>query len=137
MIPLCLTHGNIRYIWRVKWSNPGKGVAPSPTPRCRSYWKGSLLVALDYSRQLYVVTHCNSVILPHSFEKLKHLQYCNFILHQYILQLGICHCTANNFFYKKFIFFSKQIGFLKLFLMEHYIIKRIISGIIYYQTLQH
>ena len=24
-----------------------KGVAPSPTPRCSSYWKGSLLVALD------------------------------------------------------------------------------------------
>ena len=30
------------------WSNPGKGVAPSPTPRCSSYLKGSLLVALDY-----------------------------------------------------------------------------------------
>ena len=27
------------------WSNPGKGVAPSPTPQCSSYWKGSLLVA--------------------------------------------------------------------------------------------
>ena len=26
---------------RVKWSNPRKGVAPSPTPRCSSYWKGS------------------------------------------------------------------------------------------------
>ena len=38
---------------RVKWSNPGKGVAPSPTPRCSSYWKGSPLVALDYDRQLY------------------------------------------------------------------------------------
>ena len=25
---------------KVKWSNPGKGVAPSPTPRCSSYWKG-------------------------------------------------------------------------------------------------
>ena len=28
-------------------------VAPSPTPRCSSYWKGSHLVTLDYSRQLY------------------------------------------------------------------------------------
>ncbi len=36
-----------------KVSNPGKGVAPSPIPRCCSYWKGSLLVALDYGRQLY------------------------------------------------------------------------------------
>ena len=31
----------------VKWSNSGKGVAPSPIPQCSSYWKGSLLVALD------------------------------------------------------------------------------------------
>ena len=44
---------NIRYVSRVKWSNPRKGGAPSPTPRCYSYWKGSLLVALDYSCQLY------------------------------------------------------------------------------------
>ena len=33
---------------RVKWSNPGKGIAPSPTLRCSSYWKGNLRVALDY-----------------------------------------------------------------------------------------
>ena len=38
-----------------KVSNPGKGVAPSPTSRCSSYWKGSLLVALDYGRQLYLL----------------------------------------------------------------------------------
>ena len=53
LIPPCLTLSNIRYVSRVKWSNPGKGVALSPTPWCSSYWKGSLLVALDYSRQLY------------------------------------------------------------------------------------
>ena len=23
--------------YKVKWSNPGNGVAPSPTPRCSSY----------------------------------------------------------------------------------------------------
>ena len=31
-------------VWiRVKWNNPGKGVAPSPTPWCNSYrkWKPS------------------------------------------------------------------------------------------------
>ena len=32
-----LTLNNIRYVSRVKWSNPGKGVAPSPTPWCSSY----------------------------------------------------------------------------------------------------
>ena len=47
-----LTLSNIRYVSRVKWSNLGKGVAPSPTSRCSSYWKGSLLVALDYGCQL-------------------------------------------------------------------------------------
>ena len=52
LIPPCLTLSNTRYVSRVKWSNPGKGVAPSPTPRCSSYWKGSLPVALDYSCQL-------------------------------------------------------------------------------------
>ena len=52
MIPPCLTLSNIRYVLRVKWSNTGKGVARSPpTPRCSSYWKGGLLVALDYGRQ--------------------------------------------------------------------------------------
>ena len=49
----CLTLSQLRYISRVKWSNPGKGVVPSPTPRCSSYWKGSLMVALDYGRHLY------------------------------------------------------------------------------------
>ena len=48
LIPPCLTLSNIRYVSRVKWSNPGKGVAPSSTSWCSSYWKGSLLVALDY-----------------------------------------------------------------------------------------
>ena len=44
---------NIRYVSRVKWSNPGKGVTPSPTPQCSSYWKGSFLVSLNYGHQLY------------------------------------------------------------------------------------
>ena len=53
LIPPCLTLSNIRYVSKIKWRNPGKGVAPSPTPRCSSYWKGSLRVTLDYGRQLY------------------------------------------------------------------------------------
>ena len=53
MILPCLTLSYIRYVSGVKWSNLGKGVAPSPTPQCSSYWKGSLLVAFDYSHQLY------------------------------------------------------------------------------------
>ena len=33
-MPPCLTLSNIRYVSRVKWSNPEKGVAPSPTLWC-------------------------------------------------------------------------------------------------------
>ena len=41
-------------------SNPGKGVGLSPTPWCSSYWKRSLLVSLDYGRQLtYLYTTIN------------------------------------------------------------------------------
>ena len=32
----CLTLSIIRYGSKVKWSNPGNGVAPSPTPWCGS-----------------------------------------------------------------------------------------------------
>ena len=45
LMPPCLTHSIIRYGSRVKWSNPGKGVVPFPTPWCGSYWKGSLRIA--------------------------------------------------------------------------------------------
>ena len=37
LIALGLTLSNIRYVSSVKLSNPGKGKAPSPTPRCSSY----------------------------------------------------------------------------------------------------
>ena len=35
----CLTLSIIRYGSRVKWTNPGKGIAPSPTPRCSKLLK--------------------------------------------------------------------------------------------------
>ena len=45
-----------------------KRSSASPTPWCSSYWKGSLLVALNYSRQLYLLlTHLN---LEFSFSKI-------------------------------------------------------------------
>ena len=57
LIPPCLTLSIIRYVSRVKWSNPGKGVVLSPMPRCSSYWKGSLRVTFDYSRQHYLLLY--------------------------------------------------------------------------------
>ena len=53
LMPPCSTLSIIRYRSRIMWSTPGKGVAPSPTPWCSSYRKGSLWVTLDYGRQLY------------------------------------------------------------------------------------
>ena len=50
LMPPCLTLSIIRHGPRVKWTIPGKGVAPSPTPLCSRYWKESLQVALDYNR---------------------------------------------------------------------------------------
>ena len=41
LMPPCLALSIIRYGSRVKWSNPGKLIAPSPTPWCSSYRKGS------------------------------------------------------------------------------------------------
>ena len=53
LMPPCLTLSIMKYRSRVKWSNPGKGVEPCPTPWCSSYRKRSLWVTLDYGRQLY------------------------------------------------------------------------------------
>ena len=54
LIPPCLTLSDIRYGSRVKWSNLGKGVTPSPTPWCSNYRKGNIRVTLDYGRQHFI-----------------------------------------------------------------------------------
>ena len=53
----CLTLSIIRYGSSVKWSNPGKGVAPSPKPLCNSYQKGRLRVTLDLGHRLYLLVY--------------------------------------------------------------------------------
>ena len=69
LIPPCLTLSIIMYVSSVRWSNPGEGVAPSPTPQCSSYWKGSLRITLDNGRQLYFTynTTCphTTIFPPH------------------------------------------------------------------------
>ena len=55
LMPPCLTLSIIRYRSRVTWSNPAKGVSPSPITWCSSYRKGSLRFAFDNSRQLYLL----------------------------------------------------------------------------------
>ena len=51
---ILLNTQHYKVLSRVKWSNPGKGVTPSPTPWCSSYRKGILRVTLNYGRQLYL-----------------------------------------------------------------------------------
>ena len=65
LIPPCLTLSITRYVSRVKWRYPGKGVEPSPTPRCSSNWKGSLRVPLDYSRQQLI--SYNQIFIIHIY----------------------------------------------------------------------
>ena len=46
LTPPCLTLSDIRYVSRVKWSNPGKEVVPSPTPIEKgAFWSPSTTVA--------------------------------------------------------------------------------------------
>ena len=62
-LPPCLKLSIIRYGSRVKWSNPGKEVAPFPTLQWSSYLKGSLRVPLNYSRQLYFYFYIHNVLI--------------------------------------------------------------------------
>ena len=48
-------HYKVRIKGKVEQSR--EGVAPSPTPWCSSYRKGSLRVTLDYGRQLYLYVY--------------------------------------------------------------------------------
>ena len=66
---------------KVEWSNPGKGVVPSPTPQCSSYGKGSLLVALEYDPQLYY-------ILKNGIEFL-HIPFGSMIKFQFLAQFPL------------------------------------------------
>ena len=54
LIPLCLTLSIIRYLSGVKWSNPRKGVAPSATPWCSNYWKGSPSTTVSQLMYIYI-----------------------------------------------------------------------------------
>ena len=57
LMTLWWTLSIIKYGTRVKLSTPGKGVSPSPTPWCSSYRKGTLWVAIDSGRQLYLLLY--------------------------------------------------------------------------------
>ena len=57
LMPPCLTLSIIRYESRVKWHNPGKGVAPSPTPQCNSFENEALRSPLNKLANLTFYQH--------------------------------------------------------------------------------
>ena len=65
--PPCLTLSIIRYQSRAKWTNPGNGVAPFPTPQCSSRLKGNLRITLDYGHQLIYI--CIYIVFPTCLQK--------------------------------------------------------------------
>ena len=60
-MPPCLTLSITRYGSRVKWSNPGKGVAPSPTPCVVAIEKKALVTNFTFQ---FPLDH-----LPHSIKQ--------------------------------------------------------------------
>ena len=92
-MPPCLTLSIIRYGSRVKWSNPGKGVVPFPTPWCSSYRKGSFRVTLDYGRQLDFTNSCGVYTIflfsLSSNRRFSSLPSCSFAM---TFSLVICRC---------------------------------------------
>ena len=94
LIPPYLTLSILRYGSRVKWDNPGKGVAPSTIPWCGNCPKGSLLVTLDYGRQLIFF-----ILFFSSYNVWKHVQYPS---HTYLIALMIYSC--NEWYYDIMIY---------------------------------
>ena len=78
---------------RVKW----KGVAPSPTIRFTSYWKVSLLVALDNSRQhynfIYTTIKESSYIQSNNFHCLNLVAIFYVCVKVFVL---VCHYIGEN-----------------------------------------
>ena len=107
LMPPCLTLSIIRYGSRVKWSNPGKGVASSPTPRCSSYRKGSLRVTLDYGRQLYnlyiYVLYVNLYVFP--CVSIYFIHICTYV---YIhANASVCECVFKCIKICLYVYFVK------------------------------
>ena len=104
MIPPCLTLSILRYRLRIKWSNQGKGMR-TPTPRCSSYRKGSLLVALDYGCYLSYKPGYISVMC-----KVKFLLMVNSHHHHHVVPPARISLTLSRHFSLSFIAFGRSSG---------------------------
>ena len=94
LIPPCLTLSIMRYVSRLKWSNPQKGVARSSTAWCSSYWKGS-------QEKLLTATKNNTVNIKINWTTTTRKQTWDFqrnwissnmsTIHYYIHSILICY----------------------------------------------
>ena len=84
-----------------------EGVAPSPTPWCSSYRKGSLRVTLDYGRQLYFY------LLVSVSETLFHCRYFNWISDAKLL-IAISFSSEINVFMTLFFVWSFSLTLFRI-----------------------
>ena len=125
----------IRWRSRVKWSNPGDGVAPSPTPQCCSYWKGRLQVTLDeghprlkwptllYFTYIYIcvcecVCVCVCVCVCMFVWIFWYINLCRLFIVKSIFIL-INNSISNNSIWHKYTVYIKSIFCLKLFSSDY------------------
>ena len=91
-MPPCLTLSIIRYGSRVKWSNPGKGVAPSPTPWCSKLskrepsghprlWSPTLLTYSNVA-VLHFDDYTTRTAPVYLFTPSRDFDHCQYVCHQ-------------------------------------------------------
>ena len=95
----------------------GRSKVP-PTPRCCSYWKGSLRVGLDYARQLYFYVYIYIYIYSRDIQWIrgfkKNANY--FFLDNFFHEINLC--LDWNWFIPKINFNLAKIFLLRLFKMS-------------------
>ena len=117
LIPPCLTPSIIRYVSRVTWVNPGKGVAPFSTPWWSSLGKGSLRVTLDYGHQLYLLM-INCIIMINDIIMIDDIYEPEFVKqvesNEWSIVYILYYCLSQFFYF--FLFTSSQFFFFLLLL---------------------
>ena len=90
---------------RVKWSNPGKEVAPTVTHRCCSYWQGGFRVTLNNGRQLflyiyiyiYVVHSIRFQTFLYRYLKFQYVIAIHLMKFQYVIAIYLMRWQTNSY----------------------------------------
>ena len=94
-------HYKVRIKGKVEQSR--EGVAPSPTPWCSSYRKGSFRVTLDYGRQLYLLTISHILLWYYIFTvRLTDLNWLLLIYHLHDVPLELISLTLSHLYCPSF-----------------------------------